>query len=115
MKNNLRNNEIKIIPLGIKAEYVSNIFMQLKGLMFSGKKNLLFDFKKERTAGIHMLFVFFPLIVVWIDSENKIKKIRIMKPFASFAKGKARYILEIPYDAKIWNKLKRIRKLKFSV
>ena len=76
-------------------------FLHLKGLMFSKKlrKNggVLFKFGKERRIDIHMLFVFFPIDVVWMDLEGRIVKIkRNVKPFAPFVSGeRASYLLEV--------------------
>ncbi|MBU2522765.1 MAG: DUF192 domain-containing protein [Nanoarchaeota archaeon] len=121
---------IKIKPLGIKAEKITGIFGKMIGLMFSKKKNLLFVFNKEQKVRIHMLFVFFPIITIWIDDENpgfchagkqgisqhknkKIKKVKVMKPFISFHEEKAKYVLEIPYDQKLLLRIKRSRRLRF--
>ena len=104
---------INIKPLKIKAQKITSLAGMAKGLMFSKKKSLLFDFKQEKKVGIHMLFVFFPLIVIWLDSKKKIKAIKIMKPFVSFHEEKARWILEIPYTQKLFLRLRRLRTLKF--
>ena len=74
-------------------------FQKFKGLMFSKKKNLLFVLDKEErfSAGIHMLFVFYPIKVIWLDSKFKIVDLAKLRPFIGFhvPMKKARYILEI--------------------
>jgi len=106
---------INIKPLNIKAEKIEGILGKMRGLMFSRKRNLIFVFKRERRTGIHMLFVFFPLIVVWIDEKKKIMAFRKMLPFCSFHEAKAKYVLEIPYDKRIFKKISKLKSLNFSV
>ena len=68
------------------TEVRSSIFGQLKGLMFSlplkKQSSLLLKFNKQKNIPIHMLFVFFPIDAVWINSRNNIVHIkRNIKPF----------------------------------
>ena len=104
---------VKIKPLNLKAQKITSLSGMARGLMFSKKKNLLFEFRKEQNVGIHMLFVFFPIIAVWIDKNKKIKNVKRMKPFVSFHEEKAKYILEIPFDKKLFLRLRKLRNLKF--
>src|SRR5512136_1885673 len=67
------------------------------GKMFSfDRMPLLFAFSREQEVGIHMLFVFMPLLVVWLDEDLKPVKTKVMKPFVSTGTGRAKYVLEIP-------------------
>ncbi len=102
---------LKIRPLGIEAELVTSFLGQAVGFMFHlpGKKAKIFAFKKERRAGIHMFFVFFPLIVVWLDGARRVKYFKFMRPFTSFASHKAKYVIEVPYNAKFLRKIGRSR------
>ena len=129
LKYNMRLINIK--PLGIKAERITGILGMARGLMFSKKRNLLFEFNREQKVGIHMLFVFFPIIAVWIVDEKppgfshagkrslsqhknkRIKKVKVMKPFVSFHEEKAKYVLEMPYDKKLFVRMRKSRGLKF--
>lgn len=104
---------ITIKPLGIRAQKIVSISEMARGLMFSKKKNLLFAFQKEQKIGIHMLFVFFPIIVVWLDKNKRIIKMKVMKPFISFHEEKAKYILEVPYNGKLFGIVSRSRRLRF--
>lgn len=104
---------VKIKPLNLKAQKITSMFGMARGLMFSKKKNILFVFPKEQKVGIHMLFVFFPIITIWLDSKKKIKKVQVMKPFISFQEEKARYVLEVPYSAKLLSRLRRMSTLRF--
>lgn len=63
---------------------VARGFGRVSGLMFSRRekaKILLFKFKKPVKMAIHSLFVFFPFLAVWRDSDGKITEIRRVKPF----------------------------------
>ncbi len=102
-----------IKPLNIKTEAINSKLKQALGFMFQpkGDKGKLFIFDKERHVGIHMLFVFFPLVVVWLDSKKKVRQVKTMYPFASFASGRARYVLEIPSNSEILGRIKVGNKL----
>lgn len=58
----------------------------------------VFVFKKPRTVGITMMFVFFPIDILFLDSSKKIVEIRTkLKPFSQyFPKKKANYVVELP-------------------
>lgn len=72
------------------------------GLMFSRNKNkaLVFKFKKEKIISLHMLFVFYPIDVLFLN-KNKIVvgKKENFRPFAFHkSKRKAMYVIELPND-----------------
>lgn len=82
-----------------------NFFERFKGLMFIRKekaKALLFDFKKPVRIPIHSFFVFFPFLVLWLNNENEILEIRLVKPFNCLIHPKENFskILEIPMNKK---------------
>jgi uncharacterized protein len=94
----LRYNDGEI---AVESEICDNIFSKMMGKMFSfNKKPLLFVFDKEQDVKIHMLFVFMPLLVIWLDENKKIIQIKKMKPFISFEGARAKYVLEIPLNSK---------------
>lgn len=72
---------------------------QIRGFMFNFPKNdgLLFEFKKEIFVSLHMLFVFFPIDIVYLNQNKTIIKIlKNVKPFISFIKPvRCKYILEL--------------------
>jgi len=78
--------------------------MRFKGLRFSFPlrkgEACLFVLPKESRffSGVDMLFVFFPLDIVWLDSNKKVVDFRKMKPFCGVAypKRKAKYVIEFP-------------------
>ncbi len=83
----------------------NTFFTRMKGLMFSTplspKEGVLLSFPTERVIDIHMLFVFFPLDVLWFSGSGKIVKIeRHVRPFATYIKGtRAQSVLEVPAGA----------------
>ena len=87
--------------------------MLAKGLRFSQplQKNegLLLASTKENLAAIDMLFVFFPIDVIWLDKNKKIiHVVRNIKPFtlSVSAPKKAQYILECQADSTNYLKVK---------
>lgn len=86
----------------VKVEICNTFLKKFKGLMFSLKpKCLLFILKKESilNASIHMMFVFFPIDIFWLDKEMKIIDFKLnVKPFTfgHYPKAAAKYILEMP-------------------
>jgi len=73
------------------------------GLMFSKKKTIVLEFKKEKIISLHMFFVFYPIDVLFLDKNKKIVDIKNnFKPFALYtSKNKAKFVVEIPKQAKI--------------
>ena len=69
------------------------------GLMFSkNHRTLAFKFKKEKIISLHMLFVFYPIDVLFLD-KNKIvvDKKENFKPFTFYSsKKKGMYAIELP-------------------
>ena len=90
---------------------ICGFFDRVLGLMFKSRKNaqaLLFKFDKSSRITIHSLFVFFPFVVVWLDSKGKvivIKKVKPFTPFISIEKSYSR-IIEIPINKKYSNIVK---------
>jgi len=75
----------------------NSFWSQFRGLMFSKPKDLVFDFGREGIFPIHMLFVFFPIDLVYLDSSFRVVGVKKqLKPFTLFFKGwKCRYLLEL--------------------
>ncbi len=81
-----------------KLERCDSFLKRLRGLMFSKRRNLLFDLGKEKwlKAWIHTFFVFFAIKVYWLNSDKEIVDYKVVKPFRfGIPSGKARYIIEI--------------------
>ena len=94
--NNLTRRKI----LAKSFETCSSIFSKAKGLMFSSrqKKALVFPFGSEKIISLHMLFVFYPIDVLFLD-KNKIV-VDMKKDFSPFtfysSKKKVMYAVEMP-------------------
>jgi uncharacterized membrane protein (UPF0127 family) len=75
-----------------------------RGLMFRSSRAVaddrvyLFVEKRESVAQttIHMLFVFFPIAVVWLDAEKRVVDKKLAKPFRPVyaPSGPAQYFVE---------------------
>ena len=97
IKNITKN---KIIAADFKL--CDDNFSKFIGLMFSKRKDkaLIFKFKNEKIIHLHMLFVFYPIDVLFLD-KNKIvvDKKENFKPFALYKpKRKAMYAIELPNE-----------------
>ena len=68
------------------------------GLMFKQQQCLIFKYDKEVNISLHMWFVFFPIDVLWLDSNLKVVHIlKNFKPFSSYnPKILAKYVIEMP-------------------
>ena len=87
--------------INVYAKVCKSLFSQTLGKMFNlSKRPLLFTFSSERSIAIHMLFVFMPLEVIWLDKSMNVTKTKRMDSFISFEEGNAKYILEIPINFK---------------
>lgn len=92
----------------MKIKICKSWFSKFRGLMFSKKKNLLFVFNKEKIIAIHMLFVFFPITVIYLD-KNKKETARVKAyPFTILKPRKAKYILEAAEEINDYDFLKEI-------
>ncbi len=81
------------------------------GLMFrkSFSGALVFDMGRETYDGIHMLFVRFPIDVVFLDSERRIVDLKVnLRPWlgTAFPKSRFRYAIELPAGAVVKFRLK---------
>ena len=79
---------------------ICDIFSKFIGLMFSKQQSmaLIFKFRNEKIISLHMLFVFYPIDVLFLN-KNKIAvdKKENFKPFAFYkSRRKAMYAIEMP-------------------
>ena len=84
------------------AKLCKSIFSKAAGLMFSKSPTpLIFTFNKEKIVPLHMLFVFFPIDVLFLDKNREIVEIKeSLMPFEFYTpKKKAMYIIELPEGA----------------
>ncbi len=82
-----------------KGAYLTKTWLLAKGLMFTFKIKfpLIFEFKSERVISLHMVFVFYPIDVIFLNSEKKIVDLKEnFKPFSFYnSKAKAKYAIEV--------------------
>ncbi|MDD4983900.1 MAG: DUF192 domain-containing protein [Candidatus ainarchaeum sp.] len=102
----------------IQTRHARTAFQKAKGLMFACKKDfdycLIFDmgYESKYRSSIHMMFVFFPIFLVFLDSNKKVVDSKIAKPWRFYSpKAPARYVLELP--EKYENRIKEGDKLIF--
>jgi uncharacterized membrane protein (UPF0127 family) len=93
-------NTTKNLAITRKSRIADDVLSRFIGLMFSRNKNnaLIFKFKEERIISLHMLFVFYPIDVLFLDKKKIVvdKKENFM-PFTFYkSKTKAVYAVEIP-------------------
>jgi len=97
IKNNTKNTVI-----AKKYVYCRTVLSKFRGLMFRKKtdKALIFIFSQEKIISIHMLFVFFPIDVLWLDKNKKVVQIKEhFNPFTLCkAKKAAKYLIELPVN-----------------
>jgi uncharacterized membrane protein (UPF0127 family) len=96
-------NKNRAITTPLLIQYCDTFFTQLRGFTFRARlapeEGLLLVGKRDSRldSSIHMLFVFFDLSVIWIDSGLKVVDKVLAKSWrpAYFSKQPARYVLEI--------------------
>ena len=78
----------------------SSHWRKARGLMFTSslKDPLLFIFEKEKRWGLHMLFVFYPIDVIFLDKDRKVADIKEnFTPFSFHTPKKpCLHIIELP-------------------
>ena len=87
-----------------KVKFASSTWERTKGLMFEEKKKfdyaLIFDFPFESKIGtsLHMLFVFFPIDVLFLNKDKVIVDKATLQPFITnyTPKKAAKYVIEMP-------------------
>ena len=81
----------------MKFKICRSSWEKARGLMFYKKRNLIFIFDKVERISLHMWFVFFPIDVLFLDSDKKIVEIKKdFKPFTFYrSKTPAKYVVEL--------------------
>ena len=87
-----------------KTKYANTFLLQLRGLMFFSKKRFdfaLIFFRESESiinSSLHMLFVFFKINVIFLDSKKKVVDIKKnFFPFSFYSPKKpSKYIIELP-------------------
>lgn len=102
-----------------QVEFCRTIASQMRGLMFARdikERALIMVFGKEKLVSLHMMFVFFPIDILYLDSGKRIVELHEgARPFISriSPSHKARYIIELSAGAIKKNRIKEGDKLSF--
>ena len=96
-------NQTRKFTIIDNAKLCRGMFCKAFGFMFRFKKPdhaLVFIFNKAVRADLHMLFVFFPIDVLFLGKGKRVVDIKKnFKPFTYYApKAKAMYIVELPVE-----------------
>lgn len=111
----IKNLSKKII-LVEKYRICRDLFSKSLGLMFSKRRKdfaLVLAFDEEKRISLHMLFVFYPIDVLFLNKNGKIVEIKKnFKPFTVYTGiRRAKYAVELPCG--IINKTKLNDKIEF--
>ena len=87
-----------------KTRFAKTPWQRTKGLMFEDARKfdyaLIFEFPRESKLGasLHMIFVFFPIDVLFLDSKKKVVDKATLAPFIPnyTPKAPAKYVIEMP-------------------
>jgi uncharacterized membrane protein (UPF0127 family) len=82
--------------------WCDSFFSRLRGLMFrrvlgENEGIVLVERRESRLdTSIHMLFMFFSIAVVWLDSKFRVVDVRLAKPWRLFyaPRAPAQYVIE---------------------
>ncbi|MFB6222806.1 MAG: DUF192 domain-containing protein [Haloarcula sp.] len=89
-------------PIATEVEYAESMLEQGRGLMFRSSLPddyaLVFPFDGVSRQFIHMLFVRFPLDVLWLVDEE-VQAVKTLQPWRSFGYAKADTVIELPGGA----------------
>ena len=99
----LRNSSTGKMVMG-KVRLADSAFARMKGLMFERKENfdyaLVFELPHagRMAASVHMMFVFFPIGIVFLDAGKKVVDIAALAPWMLnyTPKKAAKYFVELP-------------------
>ncbi len=90
--------KVKINHKDVEIEPYIGFFKNMRGLMFSKKKNILLEvpYESKHQAAIHSFFVFFPFYAIFLNSKKEVVDFKKMKPFRIYRPKKpAKYVLEV--------------------
>ena len=87
------------VVLATDVELADSLWSQARGLMFRESfpegAALAFPFNRAKTRDVHMLFVRFPIDVVWVVDET-VGRVDRLQPWRGYARERADLILELP-------------------
>jgi uncharacterized protein len=90
-------NKTKKLVISDEKKICESTFSKMKGLMFTLKpKALVFVNNNEIPTPIHMMFMFYPIDVIWLDKDKKVVHIQKLKPWQFSESITAKYVVELP-------------------
>ncbi|MBU1201613.1 MAG: DUF192 domain-containing protein [Nanoarchaeota archaeon] len=94
-------NTTKKTVLAKEKKLCKSILSKTKGLMFSRRikdEGLVFFFDKSQRVSLHMLFVFFPIDIIFLDEKKRVVEVKeSFKPFTFYtSKERIKYLIELP-------------------
>lgn len=88
--------------LATEVETADSFLAQARGLMFRRSVPddyaLVFPFSGIGSRDIHMVFVPFPLDVVWLVDDT-VRRVERLRPWTGFARARADTVVELPAGA----------------
>ena len=88
--------------LATTVDTADSLLSQARGLMFRRSipddYALAFRFSNAKKRDVHMLFVAFPLDVLWVE-DGAVTRAERLHPWTGFARARADLILELPAGA----------------
>ena len=79
-----------------QEKYCTSFWSQMCGLMFRKKKNLVMIFPTERKISLHSFFVFYPLEIVFADTQGKVLETYRLLPWSFWTSThKGKYLIEL--------------------
>lgn len=92
--------KLRIGKISLPYRLCSSPWSKAKGLMFKSKVEmpLVFPFSKEQKPPLHMLFVFCPIDVLFLNKHKKVVDIKKnFRPFTFYTPKKpCSFIIELP-------------------
>lgn len=75
----------------------TSLWRKARGLMLSPQKDLVFAASAEQKIPLHMLFVFYPIDVIYLDNKKRVVEMKeSFLPFTFYnPRHKAQYVLEL--------------------
>lgn len=88
------------VVIANNIEFARTMVKQAIGLMFRGNispdYSMIFILKKPSGVNVHMLFVFFPIDVIFLNNEKKVMGFSGLKPWVGYKAMKdIKYVLEM--------------------
>jgi len=88
------------VEIARNIEFARTMFRHALGLMFRKciqyDHSMIFILKKPSQVSIHMLFVFFPVDVIFLNKEKKIMGLSRLRPWVGYkAMEDIKYIIEM--------------------